>query len=92
MARIFIAVLAPDAVPPELRALHDALGKGLAALSLPFDVRPYRPHVTMARRAGTATVPLQGPPIMWDVSGYRLMESTTGTDGGYTTLASYGEA
>lgn len=87
-----IAVLEPDAVSPELASLHHALAERLAALSLPLDARPYKPHVTMARRAANATLPLPGPPITWDVAGFRLMESTTGPDGGYTTLASYGAA
>jgi hypothetical protein len=39
------------------------------------EARSFRPHVTLARRAG-ATVPPQGfAPVRWWVGGYELMES-----------------
>jgi len=81
-----IAVLEPSAQPSELLALHRRLSDALLALGLQPEARPYRPHVTMARRAGTAVMPPEGQPILWDVRGYALVESR---DGIYTVLREY---
>lgn len=81
-----IAVLEPDGVPAALTELHAALAAALHGLSLPVDGRPFRPHVTLARRAGGAQPPPQGPHIEWQVDRYALMESTLGPDGGYTVI------
>jgi len=81
-----IAVLEPDATPPGLANLHARLADALAALGLQPEARRYRPHVTMARRAGGATVPQEGPPVSWDVGGYALVESKNGA---YSVLRHY---
>ena len=83
-----IAVLEPDSVP-ELLELHAALAGVLQRLSLALDERPYRPHVTLARRAGAAVAPHQGPAIAWPIDRFALMESTLGPDGGYTTIRQF---
>ncbi|QOY94165.1 RNA 2',3'-cyclic phosphodiesterase [Massilia sp. UMI-21] len=82
-----IAVLEPERTPPGLAALHARLSEALVALGLQPEARRYRPHVTLARRAGGATLPAQGAPVAWDVRGYALLAST---DGVYTILRSYG--
>lgn len=84
-----IAVLAPDAVPEPLLALHGALGAALERLGLPLEARPFRPHLTLARRAGPVLAPIQGPPIRWQVNGYALMESKVGAGSEYGILHSY---
>ena len=84
-----IAVLEPDSVPEALLELHAALAAVLQRLSLPLDDRPYRPHVTLARRAGMAVAPHQGPAIAWTIDRFALMESTLGPDGGYTMVRPY---
>lgn len=38
----------------ELQALHAAIGAACAHLGLPWDTRPFRPHVTLARGRGKA--------------------------------------
>jgi len=81
-----IAVLEPDATPPGLALLHARLSDALVALGLQPEARRYRPHVTMARRAGGATVPQEGPPVFWEVRGYALVESKHGA---YTVLRHY---
>ena len=81
-----IAVLEPEHAPPELPALHARLSEALLALGLHPESRPYRPHVTMARRAHGALLPANGPPIAWDVRGYALVESKNGV---YTVLRDY---
>lgn len=87
-----IAVLAPDAVPEPLLALHGALGEALDQLGLPPEARPYRPHVTLARRAGPESASIQGPPIRWHVDGYALMESKVGVGAEYGIVHSYAAA
>ena len=84
-----IAVLAPDVVPEPLLALHGALGEALERLGLPLEARPYRPHVTLARRAGPEPGPIQGPPICWQINGYALMESKVGAGADYGIVEAY---
>jgi len=81
-----IAVLEPLKQPPALLALQRRLSDALVALGLQPETRAYRPHVTMARRAGGAVMPADGPPVVWDVRGYALVESK---DGVYTVLREY---
>ena len=85
-----VAVLEPDAVPAPLLELHAALSSVLHRLALPLESRPYRPHVTLARRAAGATPPVQGPAIDWQIDRCALMESTLGPDGGYTVISRSG--
>ncbi|GAB3427274.1 RNA 2',3'-cyclic phosphodiesterase [Massilia solisilvae] len=82
-----IAVLEPFHVPGALLQLHAGLSTALLSLGLSLEPRAYRPHVTMARRAGQATLPAQAPPLAWDISGYALVASRLG---GYDVLARYG--
>ncbi|VXC44841.1 RNA 2',3'-cyclic phosphodiesterase [Massilia sp. 9I] len=81
-----IAVLEPDATPPALAALHGRLSDALLALGLQPEARRYRPHVTMARRAGGSTLPVDGKPVLWEVRGYALVESKNGV---YAVLREY---
>jgi 2'-5' RNA ligase len=84
-----IAVLEPEQNPPELLKLHADIGQALLSLGLSPEARPYRPHVTMSRRANSAVPPTAGPAIAWDVSSYALVESRPGA-GSYSVLARYG--
>lgn len=84
-----VAVLEPDDVPAALLELHAALAQVLHRFDLPVDARPYRPHVTLARRAGGAQPPLQRPRMEWMINRYALMESTLGADGGYTVIREF---
>jgi 2'-5' RNA ligase len=81
-----IAVLEPDSTPPALAELHATLGEQLVALGLPVDARPYRPHVTLARRAGGALVPADRGSIRWLAERYALVQSHAGT---YELLREY---
>lgn len=87
-----LAVLLPLAVPPPLRHLHDALGQRLRQLGVPTDERPYRPHLTLARHAGTAQMAPVSPPWHGWVNGYVLMESTGRAEARYRVLQGYGDA
>ncbi|MES2758272.1 MAG: RNA 2',3'-cyclic phosphodiesterase [Pseudomonadota bacterium] len=85
-----VAVLTPDPVPAPLLALHASLGEALEQLGMTPEARPYRPHVTLARRAGALTETTQGPPIRWRVEGYALMQSKAGDGSEYSIVQAYG--
>ena len=71
-----VAVLQPHATPAALRNLHAALGARLAGLDVSVEKRPYRPHITLARRAHAAQPPPAGPALDWPVDdGYVLVRS-----------------
>ena len=86
-----VAVLVPTTVPHELGELHAAMSEQLRALSLPVEERPYRPHVTLARRAFGA-VPASNPPLRWRANdGFVLVRSLPG-GAGYQILNRFGPA
>jgi 2'-5' RNA ligase len=82
------AVLAPSVTPQALLDLHAALGRALQSVGIPLEARPFRPHVTLGRRARGAMPPAAPAQIAWPVTGYALVASQPG-HGGYTVLRSY---
>ncbi|PWF46069.1 RNA 2',3'-cyclic phosphodiesterase [Massilia glaciei] len=84
-----VAVLEPAQAPPALLELRAALGGVVRGIGLPLDARPFRPHVTLARRAGQAAQPGSGPVIDWRVRAYALMSSTLGERGAYSLVQRY---
>lgn len=80
-----LAVLRPRIVPARLQQLHTELAAALRRLELPVEARPFRPHVTLARRAAPPLPPVE--PLRWRVGGYALVQSTR--DGRYRLLARY---
>lgn len=84
-----IAVLEPLSIPPALLELHASLKERVAAAGLPVEDRIYKPHVTMARRAGKATPPEAMPPVRWQVGGYALVQSKVGEGAEYQVLHDY---
>ena len=81
-----VAVLRTDADPAPLLRLHAALRRRLVGMDMPVDSRPYRAHVTLARRAHGARPPPQGPALRWQIdSGYVLVRSLPG-GAGYEVL------
>ena len=79
------AIVEPDAWPDALTALHQRLGQALAQQGIALDARPWRPHVTLARKARGSTWPAELPPMPWRSSGYVLAESQHG----YHALRTY---
>lgn len=84
-----LAVLEPDAAPDALQALHAALAGALRCAGLAVDERPYRPHVTLARRAKGAVAPDEVCNVAWTNHSYHLMSAAPAADGGDTTLHTY---
>ena len=81
-----VAVLCPEQTPPALRRLHRDLGNLLMALGLPLEPKPFRAHVTLARRASGAMPPATGPGWCWQLRhGYVLVRSLPG-GAGYQVL------
>lgn len=80
------AVLRPDATPPELLRLHGRLAAALAALEVPVESRPYRAHVTLARRAVGATPPAAGCDLTWRADAGFVLVRSLPARGGYEVL------
>ena len=72
-----LAVLEPRQLPEPLRRLQRDLADALRALGLEPESRAYRPHVTLARHAGGATLPPDAPSWRWPIRSYALVESTS---------------
>jgi 2'-5' RNA ligase len=83
---------------PVLAALGDALRRQLKRSRLPYDDRPFRPHLTLARpgdRIGPAELAAdlealagyEGPP--WPVDSLHLVRSHLGPHPTYDLLTSY---
>lgn len=81
-----VAVLEPLARPEGLLRLHVRLAEALSLCSLPTDSRPFRPHVTLARRAHGAARIGEAPALRWRPRGYALVESQKSPAGGYAVL------
>jgi RNA 2',3'-cyclic 3'-phosphodiesterase len=82
-----IAVLEPAHIPPALADLHAALGVALHRAGLATEVRPWRPHLTLARRAVGATPPARCAAPRWRVNSVALVESRLPS--GYVVLQRY---
>jgi 2'-5' RNA ligase len=73
----------------ELSTLHAAIGDVLAGFAVALDLRPFSPHVTLARRARGAASPAERVDLEWEASGFALLESLRG---GYRVLRTFGDA
>jgi len=68
----------PENVPQGLKHLHEDLGEGLKELGLSVESRPYRPHVTLARKVWELPRGIELPPINWKVRQWALVQSRPG--------------
>jgi 2'-5' RNA ligase len=84
------AVVRPEQSPTALRGLHARIGLALAGIGMRPDERPYRPHVTLARRATGATPPAQPADFVWEArQGFVLAQTLPGARG-YEILEKFG--
>lgn len=84
-----LAVLSASSVPPALTSLHDRLAGALRGLEQAVDARPWRPHLTLARRAAGARPPTASAPIAWPVRNYAMVVSTGGQEQRYRVVHEY---
>jgi RNA 2',3'-cyclic 3'-phosphodiesterase len=70
-------LLRPSAVPDGLLDLQCRTVQALQAAGLPFDARPFAPHVTLARKARGITETAV-PPVRWRSAGHVLVLSAGG--------------
>jgi len=81
-----LALLSPQQPPEVMHALHARMADALRALDLEVETRPFRPHLTLARRAVGATPPAERLQCRWPIKGYALVQSLQG----YRPLQQYG--
>lgn len=63
--------------PPPLARLSDALRAALALEGFEPEARPYRPHVTLARKVRRARDAAVVPPLGWTADRFTLVRSVT---------------
>jgi RNA 2',3'-cyclic 3'-phosphodiesterase len=78
-----IAALEPIETPPQLERLHARLRDAVLALGLAADARPFRPHITLSRRARGARPPEQQARFLWQVDQGYVLACAPGGGAGY---------
>lgn len=76
-----IAWVAPSRIPDPLRELAAAMAAWLRDEGFEIDDRPFKPHVTLVRKARCALLPGAAPSIEWQVEDFVLVRSTLAADG-----------
>jgi len=85
-----VAWVAPSVLPPALATLHAQLHAALLEAEFPLESRPFRPHVTLARRCVQPHPRQQSTPIHWSVRRMCLIGSELRAEGPvHTTLADW---
>jgi RNA 2',3'-cyclic 3'-phosphodiesterase len=85
-----VAWIAPSMLPPPLLKLHSTLADQLGKAGFDLETRPFRPHVTLARRCLQPLARAHCPPILWRADKLYLIGSELRADGPvYRNLASW---
>lgn len=85
-----VLTLVARELPPPLGSLVDQLRAALAARGFEPESRPYRAHLTLARKVTHPALPMAFEPLCWPVADFALVESITDRAGSvYTPLASW---
>jgi len=85
-----VAWIAPSVLPPPLHKLHATLASGLQAAGFELETRPFRPHVTLARRCLQPLPRAKCAPILWRADKLYLIGSELREDGPvYRNLAAW---
>lgn len=71
----------PEVTSAGAVALAEALQAALVAASFAPDLKPFRTHVTLARKVRHASQQLGMRPVSWSFSSFALVESRTQIDG-----------
>jgi 2'-5' RNA ligase len=70
-----------DAAPSALTDLVTRLSAALVPCGYQPEVRPFKAHVTLARKAQRLPTTQQMPPLVWQADDFCLVESVTGEQG-----------
>ena len=85
-----VLCLTASQVPPPLVALVEGLRASLAAAGLPTETRPYRPHLTLARKVKRFDTRPDVEPLLWRADSITLVESRSDALGSrYEPLGSW---
>src|SRR4029079_13782090 len=85
-----VAWVAPSVLPAALATLHARLHAALIEAGFALENRPFRPHVTLARRCVQPHPRQQSAPIHWSVRKMCLIRCGDGAEGPvHTTLAQW---
>lgn len=85
-----VAWVVPSVLPPALSELHAVLHDALEQAGFVLENRPFRPHVTLARRCVTPHPRTRCTPIRWEVRRLCLIGSELKPEGPrHTTLAEW---
>jgi RNA 2',3'-cyclic 3'-phosphodiesterase len=76
-----VLLLAATQTPPELVTLVSGLRAALAARGHSPEQRPFRPHVTLARKVASGHPHAPAEPLVWPVGRYSLARSVTSPTG-----------
>ena len=85
-----VAWLGLERVPAALKQLHAELGERLQRCGYRAEVRPYHPHITVARKMNRAGNQPAFEPLRWKVDNFVLIESrATDTGVRYEVIETY---
>jgi 2'-5' RNA ligase len=86
--RAGVAWIGASAVPAQVLDVVRTLGEALSSIGIALDERPFRLHLTLARKCRVEHPRQAIGPFAWDVGDVALMRSDTLADGArYTVLA-----
>jgi 2'-5' RNA ligase len=91
-SHILVAATSTSASPGHAlaAALWAVLDKGMRGLGLEPDLKPFRAHVTLARKVARLGRALDMRPVSWSLEGFALVESRTMPEGSqYSVLQSF---
>jgi 2'-5' RNA ligase len=76
-----VVCLVASHVPAGLATLVEQLRVELAVEGFAIEARPFRPHVTLARKVRSASDSHLDPPLLWRSGGFALVRSVTDPSG-----------
>lgn len=73
--RARVGWIAPDSSPESLLGLRQRLADKISGCGFKVESRPWRPHVTMARKVRSDQAPVAIAPVQWWVDSFVLVHS-----------------
>jgi len=78
-----VLCLTAEEVPAPLAELHEGLKKGVRKLGFKTEKRPFRPHLTLARKVRKRVIARDIEPISWPVREFTLVASCLDNNGSH---------